>query len=108
MVHDLLRLLFDKRIVFLLEMFCEDGHGGGGNMKGTEGSPERLESRDNFRVLAVSAIMEIGKGHHLDQVEESRGLFASNFTQAAIQFTANRTELFTKPTLLVFAAGVQI
>jgi hypothetical protein len=67
-----------------------------------------LDGGDDFGVLAVSPIMEVGEGHHLDQVEESRGFFASDVVQAAIPFAANGAELFAKPPLLVFAAGIQV
>jgi hypothetical protein len=108
LVHNLLWLLFDERVVFLFEMLRKNGHGGGRHVEGAQRPPERLDGGNNFGVLTVSPIMEVRIGHHLDQVEESRGLLASEVTQAAIQFTADRAELFTKPSLLVFAAGVQI
>jgi hypothetical protein len=107
-VRHLLRLLFDEVVVLFLEMLREDRHGSGGNMKGTKCPPECLDGGDDFGVLAVSPIMEVGEGHHLDQVEESRGFFASDVVQAAIPFAANGAELFAKPPLLVFAAGIQV
>jgi hypothetical protein len=108
LVHNLLWLLFDERVVFLLKMLRKNGHGGGRNVERAECPPECLDGRYDFGVLSVSPIMEVRIGHHLDQVEESCGLLASDVTQAAIQITADRAELFTKPSLLVFAAGVQI
>ena len=77
-------------------------------MKGTEGPPERLDGGDHFRVLAVPPIVKVGVGHDLDQIEESRGLFASHVTEGAIQFPANRDELFAKPALLILTACVQV
>jgi hypothetical protein len=107
-VRQLLRLLFGEGVILLLEMFRKDRHGTGGNMKGTERPPECLDSGDDFCVLTVPPVMKVSKDHDFDEVEESRGFLASDFTQAAIPFAADRAELFTKPPLLVFAAGVQV
>lgn len=107
-VRDLLRLLFDECLVFFFQVLCKDRHRSSRHMKGTEGPPQRLDGGDDFRVLAVPPIMKVGVGHDLDQIEESRGLFASHFTEGAIQVPANRAELLAKPALLIFAAGVQV
>lgn len=107
-LHDLLRLLFDERVVFLLQAFGKDRHGSRGNMEGAQRPPESLDGGDDLCVLAVQALVEICKGHDLDQVAKSRGFLASQFTQPAIKLPANRNELFTKPTLLIFAARVEV
>jgi hypothetical protein len=77
-------------------------------MERAQRPPESLDGGDDLCVLAVQALVEVCKGYDLDQVAKGRGFLASQFTQLAIELPANRNELFAKPTLLIFAARVEV
>jgi hypothetical protein len=107
-IYDLLRLLFDKCVIFPLQPFGEDRHGSRRNMERTECPSEGLNSCDYLCVLAVPAIVKMCEGDNLDQIAKGCGFLASQFTQLAVQIAADRSELFAEPPLLVFAAGVEV
>lgn len=65
-IRDLLRLLFGKCVIFLLQAFGKDRHGSRRNMKRAQRPPERLDGCDHLCVLAVSALVKVREGDDLD------------------------------------------
>jgi hypothetical protein len=77
-------------------------------VEGTQGPPQRLDRRDHLRILTVPPIMEKSERDDLDEVEESDGLFPSQFSQLTVQLAPDWRKLFGQTLLLIIASGIEV
>lgn len=107
-VGDLLRLLFDERVIFLFETFRKNRHRRGRHMKGAQGAAQRLDGRKHFRILTIPPVMEIAERDHFDQVEQRGRFFAAGHAELTIEFPPDGGELFAEPFLLIVASCIEV
>src|SRR5512134_57041 len=89
-------------------MLCEHRHGRRGYMQRAQRPSQRLNRRQDFRILTVPASLEITERHHLDEIVECHGFLAAGLADFPVELPPKRHELFAQTLLLIIASRAQV